>query len=171
MDEKIEVLSKQYERVNHWINLADTKAGALLAFHGIMLTITFDHIDNVKTLVFSDFWHFLLIIGVFAFSVASIIFAVLVFIPKLENSTKQRMKFKSLIYFNEIAERSFDDFSEEAIKTYYSNPSEMEKDYLRQIWINSKIAKSKFSKVLSSFRCLMGAFTFYFLLIITYFIL
>jgi hypothetical protein len=162
MDDK-GLLNAQLDRINGWINNCDQKAGIILAFMGAIATIiiTSDIVYRAKESLFHPIWDFLLNNANYSFSlrktiiillliIVSILFILTIyqFLQVLKPRTKDKAQNsnsenyipsdKSLLYFDSICKRSYDEYCENLKTVAY------DKELSSQIYINSHICSEKF---------------------------
>ena len=145
--QKIDILESQVDRIQHLIERADTKASILLAFLGIVLTISINNGSFVHflTTVFLQRSNcpspLLLILAVLTFIsfLASFIFVLLTLRPRLH--LDQTGLAQSDFFFGKISTfKEFDVFQ----KAFQASLLDSESHYLKEILINSKICDLKY---------------------------
>lgn len=158
MDKQTDNLWKIYESINSWIRFSDTKAAAILASSGVILTIIFSNISKFFQLIgcnslLMDFTIVFVTIGAIS-GIISIIYSINCLIPRI-NVDKENINYKdSVIFFNDINERY------ENPNSYYTDvkkvlsDSNLDPHISQEIWINSKIASLKYKSVKWSIRAL-----------------
>jgi len=145
--QKIDILESQVDRIQHLIERADTKASILLAFLGVVLTISinngsFIHFLTTVFLQRSNRPSLLLLILVsltfFSF-LASFIFVVLTLRARL--LLDQTGLTQSDFFYGKISKfEKFDVFQE----AFQASLLDSESHYLKEILINSKICDLKY---------------------------
>ena len=129
---------KNLERIHEWIRVVDQKIGIFLALQGVVITLFFPRLlswlsDNYNRLNFLG-WLFISIGVIYIF--CALIKSILALIPRLKNSDKE----KSITYFGDIAEMTFEDFKRELVNL---NEKDYENELIKQIYISAIIAKEK----------------------------
>lgn len=157
MKEISENMWKTYVVINEWIRFSDTKAVALLAANGTILTIVFSKsIDNSEYLL-KNFIILDIIIFGFVFGLISIIYAILCLNPTLNVGEP-----KSLIYFGHIAKR-YDNCNRYRIEVMaaFKDDSGIIDQITNQVWANSKVSWKKYVNITWAIRFFMGAIIFF----------
>ncbi len=152
---------KNLERVNFWVTNCDSKVSYLLTLQGIMLTIIFTSsyagrlvVTLSYKLTFVDFgwdsffkfiesvslYSFILLILISLYNAYSTLRARLD--PKIFN--EQGLVTNSVLFFETIANRSFNDFQTDQLTTPNINSTTLDNDIDSQVFINSKICQLKF---------------------------
>jgi hypothetical protein len=124
------------QMVNDWVRFCDSKAGTMITFQGVILTIIFTLTDPPAPRCEPSFIFFLLGLIIFGVSIITGLNAIL---PRLNVGAPT-----SKIFFGHI--RSFDKVDEylaEAKDVIY----DFEDDLLTQIWANSRVAWQKYELV------------------------
>ncbi len=149
-----ESLGHREELVDHYwgsinyifslIRASEIKAGLILSFYGILLNLIYQDISAVNTLADEGYWfiYIPLALGI-ACTVVSIYYSIRCFMPRME------MKFDTNAFFFQDIITKFGDYRQFA-KTFYAISLDEEElfDHLgQQIYINSKIASTKFKMV------------------------
>ncbi|MFD2727520.1 Pycsar system effector family protein [Hyunsoonleella rubra] len=139
--------------INYIFNLiraSEIKAGLILSFYGIMLNFVFKSVgtilesdkDNTGFYIIAGFW----IIS----TVISIYYSIRCFMPKIEGKFD-----KNIFFFDDVIQKygNIKEFSQ----TFYSiskDEDELFDQLGQQIYVNSKIASSKFKSINRSIRFL-----------------
>lgn len=139
---KTEKLWSILTSTNEWIRFSDTKAGVLLTVYGVILTIVYSNADNVYTAILNNEVLVYLTIVLVLLALVSMIFSFMTLNPKLKNDNPT-----STIYFGHIKEKYVDylDYYNDIDNKLESD--EFDKQIAEQIYVNSKIAWSKFKYV------------------------
>lgn len=156
---KEDELKYKYEIVNSWINNCDQKSGILLAIIGVVLSILFtkDIISEVKKTVFTPFiekfinngnvsiepynWIALILMIVTIIYLLNSCYNLFSSMIATTDSKKLQQKNPGLkkvssIFFGSISNMTFENFK--------NDKTDLKKDLLSQIYINSTIANQKF---------------------------
>lgn len=155
INEKCDDLWKIYNSINSWIKLSDTKATALLAINGVILTIIFSSVP--KLVSFIDLQTIkILITGILIGSLSStisLLFSVLCLIPRVSSDKSQ----KSVIFFGDISKNYNDSksYADSATEILFKD-RKLKDQILSEIWINSKIASAKYFNVKYAIIFLIG---------------
>lgn len=148
---------KTYDVINGWIKFSDTKAGAILAANGAILTIAFSKsIDNKDFILDNQFLLISLSLG-FLFGLISMIFAILCLGPTLRIGES-----KSLIYFGHIAQKydSFNRYKIDVAASFRDESGSIDQ-ITNQVWANSKIAWKKYINVSRAILSFIGVIFFF----------
>ena len=166
MDDKIETLWNIYDSINSMIKFSDTKATAILAINGVVLTIIFSNISKFLPLIADPLYRNFVIVSVTVGTltgIVSIICSISCLIPKT-NFYKDKKDYKtSTIFFGDIAKKENPGSYSQFIKEVLSKEGQLENDILQSIWINSKISANKFLKV--QLAVILLGLTIFFLII------
>ena len=140
---------EQFERLERLIKASELKAGLIFSFHGLILGLFFDRINNFQAL-FQESLAFKIITLIWLiFILISIYFAIKCFIPRME------LKYdRNVFFFGDIVHQ-FDDvktFSETFIKIC-GDEDQLYQQLAEQIHAESKIIDYKF-------RCVKRSITF-----------
>ncbi|MGM0582950.1 MAG: hypothetical protein ACQETL_19895 [Bacteroidota bacterium] len=162
---------KKLELVNQWIFNVDTKSSFVLTFYSVIITIIFSSkIGNKMIDVFTyekaseinstNIWLFFkLLIVVAFFMTASITFYNIYQTLKGRINPKiyrqQGLKTDSNLFFGTIASKTYEDFK---AQTNSENDDAFINDLNSQVFINSKIAHSKFKHYNKSIKWLICSF-------------
>lgn len=142
----MEDIRKNLEIVHHWISLADNKASFLLAIATLFLSGSIVKLPNIEIFIKYLFFcnNIFLTSAIFFLLITHITSIIITFIklikiikPKIESG-----KNSSLIYFSDISNMSLEEYKKKIKKC--SN-KEMKDNLINQIYINSKIAKKKYT--------------------------
>lgn len=170
---------KELERVDLWINNADTKISYLLAFLGIIATIIFTSesviqkiricFENLLKLNGQDIVNILSLI-VIVLSIHLLIFIVkcIYYLLKASNAKVNisDINNSSTLFFGSIATNSIGQFKEKIKK---QTEEELEEDIIEQIFINSKICNEKmknYNKAIKNLKISLLMFTIVIVIII-----
>ena len=162
---------KELERIDLWINNADTKISYLLAFLGIIATIIFtsdsvmkkirDCLDNALKLNKQDIANILsllviiLVMNMVFFIAKSIYYLLKASSAKINVSNTNK---SSTLFFGSIATNTIEQFKE---KVKRQTDEELEEDIIEQIFINSKICSEKmknYNKAIKNLKISMVIF-------------
>ena len=157
MEKISENMWKTYDAINGWIKFSDTKAGAILAANGAILTIAFSKsIDNKDFILDNQFILISLSLG-FLFGLISMIFAIFCLGPTLSIGEP-----KSLIYFGHIAKK-YDSCNRYKIDVAVAFRDELDSidQITSQVWANSKIAWKKYVNVTWAILFFIGVIFFF----------
>ncbi len=144
---------RELERIDLWINNADTKISYLLAFLGIIATIIFTSdnmiqkvkkcFDNILKLNEQDIVNILSLMLVITVMVLVIFIAKCIYhLLKASNAKVNitNINTNSTLFFGSIATSTIEEFKEQIKK---QTEEELEDDIVEQIFINSKICNEK----------------------------
>ncbi len=140
MSSKIETLWKTYEAISDLIKFADTKATAILAVDGIILSLYFGNTEIINKVISQNLGGLGIFIAALASLLISLAFSASCIIPRLLSDGK------CLLFFCDI-NKSF--LSPEAYKKEIEKVKrkEIESQISKQIWQISKIATKKYRGV------------------------
>ena len=132
-----EDLWKNFKNINYWIQNCDNKVMIILGFIGALGFFINKQIFMVdfKQLEIIIWINVLLVSFFIIFYISSIYFLFKSINPKVN------VKYNSLLFFGNIAEKNFKKFNEEISNKSYS----LEDDLKKQIYINSKIVTKKYT--------------------------
>lgn len=141
-----------YCSIKDWIKLSDTKAGIIVAFYGVALTVTLPIILDNYGRIRADAALEIMIMVSLAIATISFIYASSSLYPTLDIK-----KPDSLIFYHDIAvnEPCYDCYIEK-VKTSFVG-DEPVNQLLAQIWALSKIADWKYQRVQNSLITLFFA--------------
>lgn len=148
---KTEKLWNIHSSNNEWIRFSDTKAGVLITVYGLIITIIYSNADKVYGAVSNNNLLIVLTLIVILLAFISIILCFLTLNPSLKNDNPT-----SSIYFGHIKKKHAD------YEQYYNDvktkmdSEEFDKEIAEQIYVNSKIAWSKFLNVTWAIRLFSG---------------
>lgn len=143
-----ELLEKNFSNVNSWLNFAEAKNAANIAFVVACIAAIFD-LQDVNGILY---------ILCISFIISGII-SLISFLPRLENKVdrktfsflkneKRKAKEDNLIFFENIKLYSGDTYIQQICKTYFSeneyNPTKYQLDLSDEIVYNSNIASRKY---------------------------
>lgn len=152
---------KNLERVNFWVSNCDSKVSYLLTIQGIILTIIFTSsyagrlvVTLSYRLTFNNFGWDSFLRFVEGISLYSFIILILISFYNAYLTLRARLDPKifqepglvtnSVLFFETIANRSFNDFQTDQQMTTNVNSTKLDNDIDSQIFINSKICQLKF---------------------------
>ena len=146
-----------YNSIKDWIKFSDTKAGAIVAFYGVSGGVLLINSRDKAEFLVSNFFILFFFLVTVVFSSISLLYALLVILPRETESHTH-----SLIYYRDIAENFTNDnhYSHDFNIGFKGEDSAI-KEVTKQIWVLSKIATKKYYWVSWSMRALilsMGAF-------------
>lgn len=148
MDNVTTTMWDTYRVINDWIKFSDTKATALLASNGVILSIIFSKvIDNLEFIKYSYLILLSLIFG-FLCGLISIYFCIRCLSPMLNIGEND-----SLIFFGSISKK-FDTHREyeKNIMNLFSDDAQFKSQIIQQVWTNAKIASKKYDLVFKAIR-------------------
>lgn len=152
LKEDIETLWRTYNSINDWIKFSDSKATALLAINGVILSIIFSNLPKVWILVQGDILKVTLVLtGILItiyFIFATILFSISCLYPKMDKKYRNGL---NLLYYKDIAENfnSSDEYLKSSEKMF-NNDLELKNQIAKEIFENSTIANNKYKKVKSA---------------------
>lgn len=152
---------KNLERVNFWVTNCDSKVSYLLTLQGIILTIIFtsSYADRLivtlsYNLQFADFGWTSFFRFIESVSLYSFILLILISLYNAYLTLRARLDPKifkepglvtnSVLFFETIANRSFNDFQTDQRSNTNVNSTKLDNDIDSQVFINSKICQLKF---------------------------
>lgn len=140
-----------YNTVNELIRFSDTKAGALLALNGIVLTIIASKVIDYGGYLASHGLLLIFLIFIIASGIASILFSISCINPILTHKSSN-----SIIYFGNISKsyNSYTDYKLDVIKKLINNDDELDQ-IAEQVWTASGIAREKYRKISWAMRFLI----------------
>ncbi len=143
-EERVELLQKIFENTNHWLQFAEAKNAALIAFNIAVIAAVIGSDLYEKNLPLSSFF----IVGV----IASTVVTLWSFKPinkELEKAEKSS-EIENLLHYAYIATLNRDEYIEKLCEKYWgiantqsSMISQLEKDYCQEIVENARIAVRK----------------------------
>ena len=144
MEKRVEFYEKNLDRVNYWLQFAETKNAAAIAFIVAMLAVVYTSnlIDNL-----------VLVILITAVYVVSLIIAILSLYPQYKKDVKSSdgtyKNTDNLLFWNDIAKYSVDDYIDKVTKNFFKNNnaiiSALELSFVEEIITNARIAKFKYN--------------------------
>ncbi len=146
------------------VKASELKAGLILSFYGIILNFIYQNIEMVIIQASTHFFLYILLGLWLLATVASIYYSIRCFMPRIE------AKFdKNIFFFGDVITKygSIKEFS----KIFYRislNEEELFDQLGQQIFINSKIAASKFKNVNRSIRLLAVGLLLFFVIIVSH---
>jgi hypothetical protein len=156
MEKALEIMWKTHDTIGELIKFSDTKAGAILAINGVVLTIVFSEaIDSSNFIIKNKIVLSSLVLG-FISGFISMGFSVLSLNPSLTSPQSS-----SLMYFGNIAE-NYDNYARYKIAVIAAISDDMAvmDQISEQVWIISKIALNKYRAVIWAIRFFIGVFIF-----------
>jgi hypothetical protein len=137
-----------YNSITDQIKFCDTKATAILASNGVILSIIFSKsIDNIQFLKSNKLVLFDSLL-IFTFGILSIYYCVKCLSPRLENNSIQ-----SIIFFEDIAQYfNTPDEYDQVAGNIAKNDAEFTRQISHSIWIISKIASKKYNYILKAVK-------------------
>jgi hypothetical protein len=151
--------------VSGMIKASEIKAGLILSFYGILLNFIYQGLSSVIDNITGSITFFILSGIWFICTATSIYYSIKCFMPKIEKTYD-----KNVFFFGDVIS-AFGDIHSFS-KTFYRISVDADKlfDQLgQQIYINSKIAASKFKNVNRSLRYLGISLLILLLLLVYYF--
>lgn len=148
------------------IKSSELKAGLILSFYGLILNFVYQNAERTMEHLSGQVFLYILLGLWFICTMVSIYFSIRSFIPRIESKYDT-----NAFFFGDIISKygSINDFS----KTFYSisdNRDERYNQLGQQIYINAKIAATKFKNVNMSLRFLAIGLILLLLIILNYFI-
>lgn len=135
---KKQEIENNLNRIHEWIKSVDQKVSIFLAFQGITLTLLFSEVffwSKKHIYNFSCMDVFIFIIGVVSIGF-SLYKSIAVIIPRLKN----HKKYKSIIYFKDIAELDLKDYKKKVLEL---KEEDYQDDLINQIHISATIVNRK----------------------------
>lgn len=132
------------------IKSSEIKAGLILSFYGILFNIIYGNLELVLERAESHYFLYVLLGLWFILTVSSIFFSIRCFMPRIEGKYD-----KNIFFFNDVISKYGD--IREFSKSFYKISLDQEELFHQlgqQIFINSKIAATKFKFVNRSIRML-----------------
>ncbi len=159
MQTELESLWKTYDTINNWIRFSDTKAVAIIAIFGVIISFLSSNITDVKYFILTAGQGILLIIGIGVICASlSMSFCIRCLTPRLKVKVPS-----SLIFFAHVAKNfeNPDDY-EKSVKETFKDEEQMITQIANQVWANSKVAQQKYNNVVCSIRffCCSLVFSF-----------
>lgn len=165
------ILKDIFENVNNWLKFAEAKNGAIIAVNsalifGISRIFLVNDIQNIFVKLYLFIFIFLLLV--------STVIALLSFVPKLDYPYlffSKKSKNDNLLYFGDIAKYAEAEYNKKIKKIVSKSENiELEKFYINQIVINSKITYIKYKQfeiaiwfTISAFLTPIGAILIYYI--------
>ncbi|WP_233244004.1 Pycsar system effector family protein [Tamlana fucoidanivorans] len=148
------------------IKASEIKAGLILSFYGIILNFVFKSIPHILQSIHNKTIFYILAGLWFISTVISIYYSIRCFIPKIEEKFD-----KNIFFFGDVIQKygSIQEFS----KTFHTISKDEDKlfDQLgQQIYVNSKIAASKFKNINRSLQFLAIGLLLMMVLALYYFV-
>lgn len=136
-------LEKSLDRVNYWLQFAETKHAALIAFLVAVLAVL--HSGD-----FINLYIFKLIMTIIY--LGALVISIISFFPRYDKDTSRSTGMyknnDNLLFWKDIAKYSEHDFLKKMYKDFFEkekqNFDKEEKQYVEEIIINARIAKYKF---------------------------
>lgn len=154
IEEQIEEAKSSLERINGWINSCDSKAGTVLALTGVLLTIIFTNdgitemYNLLQNIIPPENFCTVLYIGFLGISVLMLGYGIarliLTLVGRFDSDVYEEpgMITDSVLFFGEISNKVSYQIFQNAILNI--KKEDYLKDFLSQIYINSKIANEKY---------------------------
>lgn len=144
---KTEKLWNIHSSNNEWIRFSDAKAGVLITVYGVIITIVYSNADKVYSAISDNKTLSFLSIILVLLALISIALCFMTLNPSLKNDNPT-----STIYFGHIKEKyaDYEEYHNDVTTKIDSN--EFDKQIAEQIFVNSKIAWSKFRNVTWAIR-------------------
>lgn len=141
----LEEIKSIFSNVNNWVTYADIKIGVLLTFDAAFLISLIERYSEISSEIFALFVYsiFLLIIAIIFLLLAGFPIMSNIFIKILDFPNRKKTDY-NLIFYKDIARLNQNDYINMIQKKYNFVVQSLEKDYLKEISINSKIATYKF---------------------------
>ena len=136
MDKRKEILDYNVE----WLKFSETKAALLISVLGLIFTLIYSNANEVYNAAMKDNLQITLSTITAISALLSLVFCFLTINPKLNNILN-----KSIIYFGTI--KNYSDFKELNDSIESTSDEDFNLMMSEQIYINSKIAWSKFINV------------------------
>lgn len=142
-DKKRDFLEKSLDRVNNWLQFAETKHAALIAFLIAILAILYggDFIDNIimQTIIAVVY-------------LIALIISIISFFPRYDKDTSHTsgdcINSDNLLFWKDIAKYSEQEFLKRVYKDFWEEDKESfgvdEKLYAQEIIANARIARKKY---------------------------
>lgn len=172
---------KELERIDLWINNADTKISYLLAFLGIVATIIFTSdsvmqkiiacFNNVLKLSKQDIENILsllviiLVLNLVFFIAKSIYYLLKASVAKIDIIHTNK---SSTLFFGSIATNTIEQFKDKVKK---QTKEELEDDIIEQIFINSKICSEKMKNYNKAIKYLKISMVLFIIVIVSMIVL
>ncbi len=152
---------EQLERLEKLIRASELKAGVIFSFHGLVLGLFFDRLEQLEPLFQSSYVFVFLTFLWFVSVVSSVIYCFKCFKPQIE------VKYKKNVFFFGDAVNSFGSVEEYTKKLIEVCASEEElfEQLAEQIYVESKIIEAKFKCVHKSLFFFGLSFVFVVLII------
>ena len=160
---------KNLERVNFWVTNCDSKVSYLITLQGIILTIiftssyagrlavTFNYNLTFAGFGWASFFRFIESVSLHSFILLILISLYNAYLtlrarldPKIFN--EPGLVTNSVLFFETIANRSFNDFQTDQPTNTNVNSTKLDNDIDSQVFINSKICQLKFKHYNLTFK-------------------
>lgn len=142
MKDKLELMWRTYDTINDLIKFSDTKAAALLALNGIVLSFIFSLFNKDILLPENQIILIFIVLGLIA-GIISIIICIFSIIPVLDMRNPQ-----SLLFFGNIAERfKYPHDYERTVRNELDEYAQLTQ-ITNQVWKISNIAYRKYRIVI-----------------------
>lgn len=172
-DDTFEALLKTYEHTQHWITLADTKAGLVLTISGVLAgfmlqqLVVWKNIALAAPVMTTPLWGIgLLMVAYFLFQAVSFFYTIGVFFPRVLNVDYRKTRH----VFNVGVAQAFPnpDDQEKFWEEYKNlNETDLKREYAYQLHTDSIVCSRKYKSLQKSLRFLIfsiclsfGAFIF-----------
>lgn len=144
MNKNVEFYEKNLERVNYWLQFAEAKNAAVIAFIVAILAVIYsgDVIGNA--------WFNIILTVIY---VISLVASLISFFPQYKKdvnvSAGQYKTEDNILFWNDIAKYSIEDYINKVnvvnANENNTNASEIERTYVEEIITNARIAQFKYS--------------------------
>ncbi len=157
---------EQLERLEKLIRASELKAGIIFSFHGLVLGVFFDRLEELKPLfqegalfiVLASFWMITAMISIF--------FCFKCFKPQISKKyEKNVLFFRDAVY----AFGSIEKYSKKVIEIF-GKDEEFYTQLSQQIYIESKIIDQKFKNVENAIKYFALSFIFIVIIVVVWFI-
>ncbi|MAO16374.1 DUF5706 domain-containing protein [Flagellimonas marinaquae] len=127
-------------RLDHYYDSVNNKTAVYIAINTFITGGAITLLTQIQDLLGKEIWLLILLAGIIAFGVGSLILLALASMPYLS----PKSEIESLYYFGSIAEKSVQDFSDLSKER---NKKGDKKDLRNQVYVLSKGLKAKFQKL------------------------
>jgi hypothetical protein len=156
MDEKTGNYWKILETTIDWIKYSDAKATGILSIFGLIVTVVYANIDDIRTVMVDSVAVGVLTILAGLSSMIAIFFAFRCISPRIVKNQSN-----SIMFFGDIV-NGFNSAEEYKAKTHQILDSNvgLDNELAQQIFVNSQIAKKKFKDVGMAIRFFVTSILF-----------